>query len=175
MNDDFLSDLWTEPEEDALDIDWNQLHRDGTAFRRVIRRRNLIEMFAAGAVVVFFARAAWLETDPWMRLCQLALVVGTLVVSWNLYRRGDAPEPEPATSTADFVHARRAELVYQAELLESVLGWYIGPLLPGVLGVLVVTGLSAGLMPTLPVALVIVATLWGIWWLNQRAARKWRS
>jgi len=175
MNDDFLNDLWTESKEDALDIDWNQLHNDGAAFRRLIRRRNLVEMFAAGVVVVFFGSAAWTGTDLLMRLSELAVAIGALVVARNLVKRGDAPEPKPATSTTDYVRARRDELIYQAELLESVLGWYIGPLLPGLVGIAVATAVGAGLGAAIPMMVVSGGMLVAVWQLNRKAARGLRK
>ncbi len=175
MNDDFLNDLWTDNEEEPMDIDWSALHQDATTFRRTIRRRNLLEMFAAGAVVVFFASAAWRGDDPWMRASHVALALGALVIAWNLARRGEAPEPEPARSTADFLDARRAELTYQADLLDGVLVWYLGPLIPGFVLSSVGTFLGQGVVAGTVSTIIVAGMLAGIWWLNRKAAKGLRE
>lgn len=104
-----------------------------TRFERVIRRRNGIEYAAGLVVIVLFgvvAIAAFAISEWLLGLGPLLVIAGTLVLMWNLQRRGSNLERRPEDSCA--AHLRR-QLAHQSAALRSVPAWYIGPLVPGVL------------------------------------------
>ncbi len=175
MSDDLLVDLWTEPEEEAMIADLDTLRRDSNTFQQTIRKRNYVEVFAAGLVVAIFARSAWLETDLLLRLSTASMALGGVFVAWKFITQGDSPSAEPARTTAAFVAARRAELEYQARFLDGIFGWYIAPFVPGFLGVSLAVYLAAGFTAALPTMGVIVVISGSIWMANLDAAKKLRT
>ena len=72
----------------------------------------------------------------------------------------------------------RAQLVRQRDALKSVFWWYMLPFIPGLAMILIGNGMEtpAGQGPPIWVrwlALAVMAGVFaGIWWLNQRVARK---
>ncbi len=151
-----------------------------STFERQVRRRNLIEYAAGGFVLAISIPAAVLFASigiTGMALSMALVALGVLVVLWNLHRRASAEmrRPEVECRTHLLAQYRR-----QADALRKVPLWYIGPLIPGVLGVYAtVAFMAVGQVGVWDIAehigLPLAATLafFGfVVWLNLRAARK---
>lgn len=155
------------------------MHRS-TAFERTIRRRNIVE-YAAGALIVLLATPAAVlfvtMGEPWLAISLGLTAAGAAIVMWNLHRRASAQKRRPEEDCRNHLVAQHRR---QAEALRKVPLWYIGPLLPGVLGVYAtVASKAVGQVDTWEIVteigrpLGITLAFFGfVIWLNLRAARK---
>jgi hypothetical protein len=107
-----------------------QIH--ARAFQSRIRWRNGREYVACLVVIVLFSRIALIAQLPLVRLGGALIVLGTVFVGWQLYRRGSA-QPVPPGSAPQSLAFHRAQLVRQRDALRSVWLWYLAPLAPGLL------------------------------------------
>lgn len=129
------SDVWTDTEFDAPEIDLEGLQAQASRLKRTVTRRNRLEI-AAGVFVVggfgFFGTVAPTSAEA---LAHALVAIGGAVVTAIVALRGSLspPEADPAADTAAFIAAHRAELQHQITLLRWVPAWYLGPLVPGVL------------------------------------------
>ena len=172
MENDSLRELWLQSEENEMEIDMAALRSQSTDLGQSVTRRNMVEMFAAGAVAIFFGTYAMSAPTLLGSVAGASLAVGAVVVAATFVRRGTGPAVNPGGTTVDFLAERRAQLVHQAELLESVPYWYVGPFVPGLTMLAVSTfpsesGLTASWASSIAVQVVGVAF---VLWLNRRAA-----
>ena len=179
MNLDDAKDLWSSTNESDTDSmsaqtlsesDLLRLVKDkADAFDQKIWRRDIIESIAALAVFLFFA---WMLRDPsWLvRLGALTVMGGSALIYWTLRRtrtrHDDASLDRPV---ADVLRTERAKVDDQIRLLETVLWWYLGPLVVGIL--LVTIGDSGWSAFTVGYGTVVLLFAAGIYVLNQRAVR----
>jgi cytochrome bd-type quinol oxidase subunit 2 len=170
---------WAAEGADARFTDPDALRRMRTQFERRVRRRNLVEYLAGAVVVPVFAFAAWLAVrmgDPILALGWGVGIVGIAVVLTALYHRAGNLAHRPEIDARSHL---RAQLVHQREALESVPRWYLAPLVPGIIVVLVATALRvardggwlAALLAFALPAIVVGGLFVGVAWLNRRAAR----
>jgi hypothetical protein len=150
-------------------------------FYRVTRQRNRIEYAASALVVACFTAYAFLLPPLTARVGSVMVVLGTLFVAWQLRRLASAEPPPEAVGISPILIHQRAQFVRQHAALKRVFRWYLLPLLPGLLtmivGPVVEWGLREGfgwihlLAVAAPLA-VVASVFGGVWWLNQLAARK---
>ena len=103
-------------------------------------------------------------------------LIGTAVVLWNLHARASAEKRHPEEDCRSHLVAQYRR---QADALRKVPLWYIGPLLPGVLGVYGTVGFKTLGKVDASEILIEVGRPLGITlvffafviWLNLRAAR----
>jgi len=111
-----------------------ELQKRSTGFERTIRRRNLIE-YAAGALLLCLEVPAFvmfaMTGEPLMAGAMVLMLLGTLAVLWNLHRRASTQARRPEEDCRSHLVSQYRR---QAEALRAAPWWYIGPLLPGVLG-----------------------------------------
>jgi len=156
-----------------------QVRAGADTFHRKIRRRNRIEYIAAVVVVIAFTAYVFFLPNPVARVGAALVVIGTLYLVWQLHRRASAvATPEQAGLSSILAH-QRAQLVRQRDALASIFWWYLLPLLPGM-----TLMISAPIIMADPVTLhrppvagwftlaLCIVVFVGIWWLNQRVARK---
>jgi hypothetical protein len=148
-------------------------------FYRMIRRRNRIEYAACVLVVVFFGIMVFRAHSPAAQLGAALIVLGTIFVGWQLHRRASAIVPPAADAAEPILVHQRAQLVRQRDALEQVGLWYLLPLFPGLMLMMLAPAFDTG-----PAALLTFkAGTWfaiavnlfvfgGIWWLNRLVARK---
>lgn len=133
LNDGNLQSLWQSMPAPQITISVEEMRERASSFERKVRRRNMIEYVAAGIVIVMFAwYATWpAPATPLWPIANIMIIIGTLVVVWNLHRIARAsatPASGPVETLLDF---HRAGLVRQRDALRTVWLWYLAPFLPG--------------------------------------------
>jgi hypothetical protein len=146
-----------------------------------VRNRNLREYLAVLVVVPLFAVAAARSHEIITSFGHALVALGAVFVARHLRARGgNHPPPAADAPTRERVAHYRAELTRQRDLLASVARWYVLPVVPGILLVLVGTGLDLVTHGTPPhrvafalgaALLVMAAVAAGVLLLNRRAAR----
>jgi len=137
--------------------------------QRSIRRRDVREMVAA--VVALLLLAPVLVKGPWLaRAGVLVIAAGCALIIAKLGRARRLPAPGADWPLAEALRAERSRVEAQIRLLETVLWWYVAPLVGG--AILVVLGLSGLTRMTISYALVAAALSAGVYWLNRRAVTK---
>jgi len=159
--------------------DITKLRADADRFYRQVRRRNLIEYAASVLVVACFTVIAFRAPLAVTRLGAALVVLGTLVLVWQLRRRASAVAPPAADSARPVLVHQRAQLVRQRDALASVGLWYLLPLVPG-MGLMMFAPVfehGPGVLLTMRWADIasmafIFAVFGGVWWTNLRVADK---
>lgn len=142
MKDDIIA-LWQSDQSQSQFTDDMSVTARKTRFERKVRRRNLIEYAAGGLGILLFLLAAVLMAQKGVFSVAAALAaaaIGIAVVLWNLHRRASWMKPDAGQDCRTYL---RSQLARQAKALRSVPAWYIGPLLPGVLGLYLAVTLEA--------------------------------
>jgi amino acid transporter len=128
--------LWRAQETETAPMTLAQIH--ARAFQTRVRWRNGIEYVASVFVVASFGWSAVISPWPIMRAGDVMVILATLIVVWQLHRRGSA-RAVPAAHSLTF---HRDQLVRQRDALRSVWLWYLAPFVPGMLTILVARGLA---------------------------------
>jgi uncharacterized membrane protein YecN with MAPEG domain len=169
-----LLTLWHQLSDESVNINVEKMQMRAEKFQRAIWWRNAHEYVAAGFVVVVFALHALDDASTLiMRIGAMLAVAGMLYVVWQLYRRASSKRPSPSTLADACVPFHRRELERQRDALASVWRWYLAPLVPGLIVMLVAAPLEAGRGWATAAAFFGIGALLfvGIGILNQRAAR----
>ena len=180
---DSLQQLWRADDGAGGFTDPARLEKRRTRFERTIRRRNLIE-YAAGALLLCLEVPAFImfaATGQTLMAGAIVLMLGgTIAVMWNLHRRASMRSRRPEEDCRSHLIGQYRR---QAEALRTVPLWYIGPLMPGVLGVYGTVAIEAARRGRfaefvsemgLPFGLTL-AFFGFVIWLNQRAAHSLRQ
>jgi len=156
----------------------DEIRQKARKYQRKIGLRNLREYVAALVVVVFFGFQLWHTTDAVVRLGFAMIIASMFYIAYQLHRRGAARRPVAEMGAESWVEFHRRELERQRDLLGNIWSWYLGPIIPG--WVVLMVGMARtnpghlhhyGIFLSgfnLVTALVFV----GLWKLNQRAARR---
>ena len=140
------------------------------AYDRQIRQRDWTESIAAALVALFFGALAWLESSVLVTAGALLIVAGCVFIPWHLQRtRTRFAAPKAAEPVKQRLLRERDKVDAQIRLLQSVLWWYIAPVLSGLL--LVTVGDNGWSTFTLVYGSVVIAGAIGIYVMNQRAVR----
>lgn len=176
MNDDQLKQLWKDQDMTMTLQSLDDLRAGARRMQRRVALRNALEYVACVAVFACFALYIAIFPFPLMRVGSALVMIGTLVVAWQLHRRASG-RPLPSDAGArSWLDYQRAQLERQRDALRSVMWWYVAPLVPGILVFRwgVETELPAdapfafGWLPNAIVAGVMLAVIA----LNRYAARK---
>ncbi|MEL7728440.1 hypothetical protein AAG612_02765 [Citromicrobium bathyomarinum] len=155
------------------------LVKRSTRFERTIRRRNFIE-YVAGALLLCLEVPAFIMFvmmgEPLMAGAMVLMLLGTLWVLWNQYTRASMQRRRPEEDCRSHLVSQYRR---QADALRTVPMWYIGPLLPGVLGVYGTVAFKAigevdawDILTEMGPPFGATLAFFGfVIWLNQRAAR----
>ncbi len=156
-----------------------ELRKRADKFRRKIVRRNWIEYAAGLFVIVMFGIGAVGAPLLALRIGCALVVGGTLVVLWQLHKRGSPLTPPTHGGQLSVLDYRRRDLARQRDALNSIFVWYLLPLIPGGLVVLASPILSLPVsewqlppLSVLPGFILPVAFFIGVYALNKWAARK---
>lgn len=128
-----LQSLWQSMPTPIVAITADEMRARASTFERKVKRRNLIEYAAAAFVILALGWYATLPlaTTPLWPVANIAIIIGTLVVVWNLHRIGRAAATPASAEFGALLDFHRAELVRQRDALRAVWLWYIAPFLPG--------------------------------------------
>lgn len=162
-------------EPPALD----KVRKDADRFYRVVRRRNRLEYLACALIVPIFGWGALVGSDPVYRAGCLLVVLGTLLVAWQLHRKAAAVAPPEAAAAQPILAHQRAQLARQRDALAGIWLWYLGPLAPGLLVLLFRKPLAQGPAALLSLgfgAWLSIAVGFGMFaflgWVNHRESRR---
>ena len=176
MND--LRKAWQSQRVEGTPMSIDEIRRKARKFQKKIGRRNLREYIAALVVVVFFGYRIWYTPDTITRVGFATIIAGLMYIVYQLHHRGSAKSLPAEMGSESWLEFHRRELERQRDLVGSVWSWYLGPIIPG--WVVLMVGLARtnpghlhrfGLFLVvwnLVTALVFV----GIWKLNQHGARR---
>lgn len=164
-----LKNLWRDQPMETPPMTLEQIHARG--FQSRVKLRNMIEYVAGAVVVAVFGSYTVILDDPILKAASVLVIVGALVVVFQLHRRGSA-RPTPA---ADALAFHRAELARQREAMRSAWLWYLAPFLPGLILFIVGMLLTHPDAPlswklTLPGLTLLYGGIW--FWINRRARRR---
>jgi uncharacterized membrane protein len=174
---DRLKAVWQNQPSEGLQMSVDEIRRRAGKFQKKINWRNAREYVAALVVIVIFGFDFWHTSDALARVAFGMIIAGTLYVMWQLHQRGASRSLPAEMGLASGLQFYRQELKRQRDLVRSVASWYLGPMVPGLVVLMVARartnpghlrpiGLSSAL-----IALIFVSA----WWLNQRAARRLQS
>jgi drug/metabolite transporter (DMT)-like permease len=176
MSDDkSVSETWQASVADVQLPSMDLVRKGAGKLYRGVWIRNAIEYAACIFVIVSFALRVFERIHVIERIGCVVSVLGVLFVAWQLHHRASAARIETAgmMPALEFV---RAQLVRQRDALAGVLWWYLLPLVPGMLLVLVgamLRKIADGTGTILEGAIgfgVMVVLFVGVWWLNQWSA-----
>lgn len=138
-------------------------------FERVVRQRNLREYVAALLVIAGFGFAAWKAADLQRIVPAVLFTLGASFLSLHLYTRGTPSRPPTPISGIEHLRFYRAEVERQRVLLKTIWWWYLGPLIPGFVAILIGQfATKPGAWPRhLLAAVPLVLMLWGVARLNR--------
>ncbi|MCI0744522.1 MAG: hypothetical protein L0Y58_03860, partial [Verrucomicrobia subdivision 3 bacterium] len=177
MNDQELKDLWRRQKlEDAPPVDARaqiEAMRDRMSkLHRTLNWRDFRELAGCAVVIVGFGVFFFLFPYAVTRIGALINIGGALLISWKMIEcRRRVPRPDPAAPVAQWLEQERHRVYHQAELLRTVLWWY---LLPFWLGTNVFFWGLPNQSLAVNITFTVVITLLYAWiyWLNQSARRK---
>lgn len=179
MSDKIARDSWKAADTTTPLPALDELRARANKFRRVIRRRNLVEYAAGILVIVMFGIGALTAPLLALRVGCAMVAGGTCVVMWQLYRRGRPLSPPEHGGRLSVLEFQRRELARQRDALDSIFTWYLLPLIPGMAVIMAAPLLSlppdAWRMPPAD-ALFVMATVVGVfaavYLLNKWGARR---
>jgi uncharacterized membrane protein YqjE len=156
-----------------------ELRADADRFHRQIQWRNRTEYGAAALVILCFGTYVFLLPSPIARVGAALVILGTLIMVWQLNRRASAIAVPPADAALPLIVHQRAQLVRQRDALAQVGRWYLLPFVPGLAVMMFGPTIARDPAALLHLALneslsilFVILVFAGIWWLNRRAARK---
>ena len=175
-----INEQWKKQERDArFSTPGRCAERLGSLEKR-IGRRNLREYLAGGLIIAVTAAGfVWAALNGLYAyaIAALALMVGAALVLKHLHAHGRA---QPSGRETPCLDHYRSQLVRQRDLLRSVPGWYLFPLVPGILAFYTasimeatpVVGLSQAVGDTLMPLGWTIAFFLLVAWMNLKAARQ---
>jgi Flp pilus assembly protein TadB len=169
---------WQSQPTEGVRMSIAEVQARASAFQTKISRRNLREYAAAAIVVLFFGYRFAYTADPFIRGGMALIIAGTCYVVWQLHIRGAAREIPKEAGLSSFIDFQRQQLIRQRDMLTNLWSWYLGPLLPGMVVLMVAVGhATAGRVPhawllTVIYLGIVTAVFGAIDRLNKRAARR---
>lgn len=174
---DIVKQAWQASVAEPTLPDLAAVHSGADRLCRGIRRRNAFEYGACVVVVIGFSAYALFLPSVIMRIGALMVVLGSLIVAWQLHRRASAVAPPERAAAEPILIHQRAQLVRQRDAAADIFTWYLLPLIPGLLVMKLgpalahgVTGLTHAPRPVWIWLMFAAATGAGIWLLNRRGA-----
>lgn len=172
-----VRNVWQKQKTEGVHMSVEEIRLRAGKYNHKISWRNAREYAAALVVTLFFAFSFARTADPLMRAGFAIEIAGISYVCWHLYTRGSwrrLPEDLGAASSLQF---HRCELERQRDLLRGVWRWYLGPMIPGLVVLMVAMARTNpghmkhfGWFVAVYDTLVILIFVF-IGWLNKRAAR----
>ena len=131
---DSLQSLWQSLPTETITVSIEDMRARASRLDRRIRRRFIVEYVASAIVIAAFGwYATWPEpATPLWPAANIAIILGTIVMLWNLHRVSRQQKPSESASIDSLVEFHRANLAYQRDGLRKVWLWYLLPFVPGV-------------------------------------------
>jgi hypothetical protein len=173
-----MKQAWQSQTTEGMRMSVVEVQQHAGRFQRKIWWRNIREYAAAGVVVLFFGYRLMGTADLLVRIGMGLIICGTCYLTWQLHRRGSSRPLPTQAGLSNFIEFQRRELVRQRDMLTNLWSWYLGPLLPGLVVMIVAMGRAnpahrqdIWLLTAIYLG-VILAVFLGIDRLNKRAARR---
>ena len=116
-----------------------EIRKRSAKFEKRIMWRNLREYVAGAIAAGFLASFIVKSHDLFFQLACGLMIAGLAYMAYQLHRR-TTPRRMPAElGAANSLQFHRAELERQMDFLRHIWRWYLGPLIPGLLAVSLVT------------------------------------
>jgi len=131
---DHLKRVWQNQPSEGMHMSVDEIRHRAGKFQKTIYWRNAREYAAGLAVVVFFGFEFWRTSDALARVAFGLMIAGMLYLIWHLHRRGSAQSLPRGMGLASGIEFYRRELERQRDLVGNVWSWYLGPLIPGLVG-----------------------------------------
>ena len=174
---DDLGEVWRRQKVEHTQMTIDELRGKASKFRRRILFRNLREYAAVAVVVAFFAFSMGKYT-PLMRVGAGLSIAGMLYVAYQIHRRGSTKAVAADLAPESCLDFHRQELERQRDLLMGIWSWYLGPMIPGLVFLMVAVGmanpghLKHALVFEAEYSAVVALAFYFVAKLNQRAARR---
>lgn len=123
--------VWRDQPTGDRPVTLDNIRKNASEFQTRIRRRNLREILAAGVVLLVFGFYAWVFPGWMIKMGSLLVMAGTLWIVWQLLRRASGASL-PESSGMALLEFHRQQLLRQRNAAKSVAWWYIAPVIPGV-------------------------------------------
>jgi len=122
--------VWkTQKTEETVTLE--NIHDQAARFQRRIYWGNALEYAVSVVCVGIFGLYVWVLPGWMTKLGSALVIVAIFFIMWQLARRGKA-HALPEGSALGLVDFHRRELVRRRDLLRSAWSWYILPVMPGV-------------------------------------------
>ena len=171
---DRLKTVWQNQPSEGIRMSVDEIRHRAGKFQKKVYWRNAREYIAAIVVLVIFGFDFWHTSDALARVAFGLIIAGTLYVIWHLHQRGASRSVPTEMGLASGLEFHRRELERQRDLLRSVWSWYLGPVIPGLVVLMVARArIDPGHLRNIGLSSALIALVFvSAWWLNQRAARK---
>ncbi len=172
MNDEDLKSMWGNQATPVQTISLEQIRKQADALRRAHILENRIAQLSCLAVIVIFAAFAFFRSEGRMRLGCVLVALGSVIVLHRLRKQASIRTLPADNIAAPYLDYMKAELGRQRDALRSVLRWYIGPVVPGL--VVLVWSMSYESGPDFPwqVPLLFVVPFLVVIWMHFAEARR---
>jgi CubicO group peptidase (beta-lactamase class C family) len=134
MNDLELKELWRNQDlgdgPAAGSLEQSAAMREKLSIlHKTLKRRNAGELVSGVVVALVFGVYFFVFPQPLCRIGSVMIISGVLFSSWKLLRSNrQAPRPDPGAPVALWLKQERDRMHHEAELLRTVLWWYILPI-----------------------------------------------
>ena len=173
MNDQELKSLWKSQPLDAETVSLDAIRGAAKGFNATILRRNRQEELAGYLVMLIFGVFAWRQGSTMMRAGGVLIILGTLVMLYQLRKRGAIGTLPTQGVASTYVDYFRAELVRQRDAVQAIWLWGIIPPMPGI--AVLVWGMAEkdpSSFPWLPMLAMFLVPSGVVLWMNLKMARK---
>ncbi len=173
-----MKQIWQCQKTEGVRMSIAEVQAKASVLHNKIRWRNMREYGAAAVVVLFFGYRFVETADLLVRVGMGMIVAGTCYLTWQLHVRGSSRQLPADAGLSSSIAFQRRELVRQRDMLTTLWSWYLGPLLPGLVVMMVALGRANPghvehiWMLTSIYLGVILAVFLAIDRLNKRAARR---
>jgi len=124
-----VKSLWRNQKTEET-VTLENIHRTAERFQRRTRRALLIEYGASAFVVAVFGFYIWALPGSMVKAGSALCIAGVLFIVWQMHKRM-ASKHVPDLSGSGLIEFHRQELLRQRDAVKSAWLWYILPLVPG--------------------------------------------
>jgi hypothetical protein len=167
--------LWQDQPVEGIKMSVEAVRLRAGKFERRIARRNLRESVASVVVIIAFGYFFVTAQNTPLRITWGLFIAGMIWLTVQLRRKGTPRTMPEDIGSATCVSFFRSELERQRDLLKNIWPWHLGPLVPGYIALNFAWAFApprpTTWMTMLAFDLCFAAVFYGVWRLNQRAAR----